>query len=89
MPLTSADVLIFLSILIGIMFVVVLYHVLFIVVDIRRVMRRVDSITEQVEAVVLKPLAIADQAIASIMELFENGGKKKHGKHLFHRKDVD
>jgi len=86
-PLTSADVLTFLWILIGILLVVVLYHLLFIAVDVRRVMRRVDEITKQVESIVLKPLSIADQALSSIMELFE--GKKKSKHHIFDRKKVD
>ncbi len=85
-PLTSADVLMFLWILIGIMLVVVLYHALFIVVDVRRVLRRVNRITEKVETVVLKPLAIAEQALSSIMELFEHG--KKKGKNPFDRKNI-
>lgn len=84
-PITSGDVLIFLGILVGIMIVVVLYHLLFIVVDVRRVIRRVDTLTEQVESIVLKPLAIADQALSSIVDLFEKGKKSKG---IFHKKNI-
>lgn len=76
-PLTSTDVIVFLCILVGIMLVVALYHVLFLLVDARRILRRVDRVTAKVEEVVLKPLAIADQALASIMELFHHGKKGK------------
>ncbi|MDD4319418.1 MAG: hypothetical protein PHW10_03795 [Candidatus Peribacteraceae bacterium] len=84
-PITSVDVLMFLYILVGIMLVVVLYHALFLFVDLRRVMKRVERLTSQVEQVILKPLAIADQALNAIMELFQHGAKKK-GKNFDHRK---
>jgi hypothetical protein len=87
-PLTSADVLMFLWILIGIMLVVVLYHVLFIVADVRKITKKTTLIVSQVESVVIKPLAIAEQALSAIMELFESSSKKK-GKHAsFDKKSV-
>ena len=44
-----------------IMLIIVLYHLLFIVVDLGKVLRRVEDITAQVEAVITKPIAMADQ----------------------------
>lgn len=79
-PITSADVLTFLLILIGIMVIVVLYHTLFIVVDLRRVLKRIDRLTTQVEEFILKPIAIMDQVVTAILELFEGGKKKQQGK---------
>lgn len=78
MPLTTDNVLAALSILVAIMLVVVLYHVLFIVVDARRIMRRIEDLTAQVESVILKPLAIADQMFQKIMAVFETKAAKKH-----------
>lgn len=83
-PITSADVLTFLYILVGIMLVVVLYHALLLFTDVRRIMKRVDRVTEKVEEVVLKPLAIADQVLGNIMALFEGKAKKQKG--FDHRK---
>ncbi len=85
-PLTSADVLMFLYILVGIMLVVVLYHVLMLFGDARRIIKRVDRVTEQVEQVVLKPLAMADQVLENVMALFEGRGKKEKEKGFNHRK---
>jgi hypothetical protein len=50
MNLTSVDILHGLYIAVGIMLIVVLYHVIFIVVDLRKTMRRVASVSEEVEA---------------------------------------
>ncbi len=83
-PLTSADILIFLYILVGIMLVVVLYHALFLFVDVRKIVKRADRVTAEVEKVILKPLAIADEVLTNIMQLFEGRGKKHKG--FDHRK---
>ncbi len=49
--------------LVAVMLLVILYHVLFILVDLRKITRRFEDVTSQVEAVILKPLSIADQAV--------------------------
>ena len=83
--ITAQDLLLGLQIAISVIVVVVLYHVLFIVVDLRKVLRRVDDITEQVEAIILKPISLADQILGKVMEMIETGSKKTHkekkGKH--------
>jgi hypothetical protein len=81
MPTTfaAADILAGLWILVAVMIVIVLYHLLFIVVDLRKVMRRVSRVSEQVEGVILKPLAMADQAVEWMIDFLN--GKKKHKRH--------
>ncbi|OGJ62983.1 hypothetical protein A3C37_02225 [Candidatus Peribacteria bacterium RIFCSPHIGHO2_02_FULL_53_20] len=83
--LSPQDLLLGLQVVISVIVVVVLYHVLFIVVDLRKVLRRVDDITEQVEAIILKPISLADQILGKVMEMMEVGSKghkgKKKGKH--------
>lgn len=78
--LSAPDLLLGLQIVISVIVVVVLYHVLFIVVDLRKVLRRVDDITEQVEAIILKPISLADQILGKVMEMIEAGSKKTHHK---------
>lgn len=81
MQLTTDAVLTGLSILIAVMVVVVLYHTLFIVVDLRKIVRRLNLITEEVEAVIMKPLAMADKILQWVMHRIERKGKKHHNEH--------
>ena len=86
--LSPQDLLLGLQVVISVIVVVVLYHVLFIVVDLRKVLRRVDDITEQVEAIILKPISLADQILGKVMEMMETGGSKGHkGKKTKHKID--
>lgn len=65
--------------LVAVMIIVVLYHLLFIVVDLRKIMRRIEDTTAQVEATILKPLAVIDQAFEWVMEYVTHPKKgKKH-----------
>lgn len=81
MPLTYDDVLSSLWIVVAIMIVIVLYHVLFIVVDLRKILKRFDELTEQVESVLMKPLSLAEQFLGWVLLHFEQmvskRGKKK------------
>ncbi len=63
--------------LVAVMLIVVLYHLLFIVVDLRKVMRRLEDVTEQVELVIMKPLTVVDQAFNWVMGQVEKKGRKK------------
>lgn len=72
--------------IVGVMIIIVLYHVLFIVVDLRKIMRRFEETTEQVESMLLKPLAIIDEAFAWIIDHLQT---KKKGKKAKHGKDAD
>lgn len=79
---TATDVLTVLYIAVAVMLVVVLYHVLFIVVDLRKILRRMDALTRQLEAVIMKPLSVADRILEWMMEYVEGEGKRHHKKHL-------
>ena len=69
-----------LYIAVAIMLIIVLYHVLFIVVDARKIVRRVETITDELESVLLKPLSMTDKALEWVMGKLEDG-KKGHHKH--------
>ncbi|MBT3292772.1 hypothetical protein HN512_02090 [Candidatus Peregrinibacteria bacterium] len=71
------DVLLGLQIVIAIVVLIVLYHVLFIVVDARKIVRRVQDITSQVEGTLLKPLSFADQGLDVVVQFLEAKYKEK------------
>ncbi len=85
MSLTSQDVFTFLSIIAVAMVILAVYHLLFILVDLRKMVRRFEDITQQVEAMILKPISMADQILAWIMEQLES---RKHGKKHHEKKDI-
>ncbi len=64
--------------LVALMLVLILYQVLFIVVDVRKIVRRFEGLTTQVEAVILKPLAIADQAMEWVTDFVQQKTQKPH-----------
>ena len=86
MQLTSGDVLIGLYIVVAVMLIIVLYHALFVVVDMRKILRRVEDITAQVEAVILKPISMADQIMEWVISNIDALAKKKEKKHQEHHK---
>lgn len=88
MMLSADDVLTAILILVAIMLVVVLYHVLFIVVDLRKVMKRVQSVSEQVEAIIMKPLTMTDTILEWVLEYIESLDKAGH-RHKKHDKAID
>jgi hypothetical protein len=88
MVLTADQVLTAILILVAVMLVIVLYHALFIVVDLRKVMKRVESVSGQVEDIIMKPLTMTDTILQWVLEYIESldrSGKKKHE----HKKVVD
>tara|TARA_Y100000310_G_scaffold175693_1_gene175759 strand:- start:13802 stop:14074 length:273 start_codon:yes stop_codon:yes gene_type:complete len=74
---TSADVLMYLQITVGVLLVIVLYHVLFITVDLRKVLRRLEVITNEVENIIMKPINAADQILEAILSFVESQSKEK------------
>lgn len=80
MALTYADILSVLWIIVAAMIVVVLYHVLFIVVDLRKILRRFDELTEQVESLLSRPLSLAEQFLGWVLLHFEQLAWKRGGK---------
>ncbi len=72
---TTIDVVMAMRILysvVGLMVMVVLYHLIIILVDVRKIVRRFEDMTEQVEMVLLKPLTIADQVFAWVLDWIQN-----------------
>jgi len=78
MEWTSDNVLAALYIAVAVMLIIVLYHTLFIVVDLRKMLRSWRTISDQVENVIMKPLSITDKAMEWVMGYLEQG--KKHHK---------
>ncbi len=66
---------------VALMIIVVLYHLMFIVVDLRKITRRFEDLSKQVEDMLLKPIAILDQGFQWVMDALEaKRNKKKHHK---------
>ncbi|PIQ75986.1 hypothetical protein COU78_03425 [Candidatus Peregrinibacteria bacterium CG10_big_fil_rev_8_21_14_0_10_49_24] len=84
MVLTANDILIGLEIAVAIMIIIVLYHALFIAVDLRKVLRRVEEITSQLEEAFLKPISLVEHVMEYAIDLFEekhaDGSKKEKKK---------
>jgi len=80
--LTAQDILVSLQIAVAIMVIVVLYHFIFISVDLRKILRRLDDMTGQVEDLLLKPISMADHLMQWAIDSIEEaqGKKLKKGK---------
>lgn len=68
-----------LDVLVSILIVIVLYNLLFVVVDLRKITRRIEKITEELETVILKPLSLTDKALRWATHMME-GKKRARGK---------
>lgn len=69
-----------LYIVVGVMLVVVLYHILFIVVDLRKVLRRLEGLTAEVEAMIMRPLGLMDHLLEWLTDLIEAKTGQRKGK---------
>lgn len=78
MTLETADILLALRIGISLLGLLVLYHLLFITVDLRRILKRIDHLTREVEDVIMKPLSMADAIVEWLTQFLEEM-QKKHG----------
>jgi len=79
--LTAHDILIGLEVAVFIMLIIVLYHALFIAVDLRKIVRRIEDITAQLEDVLLKPISLVEHIMEYAAEFFDEKSKKeKHSK---------
>lgn len=78
--LTAPDVLTYLLIAAVVMLIVVLYQVIFIVVDLRKVMHRIQEITKEVEGMIMKPIHVADKVLEGIVAFLEEQQKPKKKK---------
>lgn len=85
MTWSPEDIMMGLYIAVAVMLLIALYHVIFIVVDLRKILRRIDSLTQEVEAVIMKPLSMTDQAIEWVINFFQEKAQKRE----HHKKHVD
>ncbi len=76
MSWSPEDIMMGLYIAVAVMLIVVLYHVIFIVVDARKIARRISDLTEEVEAVIMKPLSMADQLLQWMVEFVQEKVEK-------------
>ncbi len=74
---TTEGVLSGLYAVVAVMLIIVLFNVLFIVVDARRIVRRVEKVTRELQTVILKPLAVTDQVLEWIMSMLNTHQKGK------------
>lgn len=81
MSWSSVDILHGLYIAIGVMLIVALYHIIFIVVDLRKIIRRFEHITDEVETVIMKPLSMTDKAIEWVSAFIQEKTAKHEKKH--------
>jgi len=75
----AKDFLLGLEIAAGVMVIIVLYHTIFVIVGLRKIMRRVEGVTREVEDVIMKPLSMVDRILQWVIDMIENTQKK--GKH--------
>lgn len=76
------DIMMGLYIAVAVMLIVVLYHIIFIVVDARKIARRIENLTQEVETVVMKPLSMADQLLQWMVEFIQEKAEKHEKKNL-------
>ncbi|MDD4628594.1 MAG: hypothetical protein PHE68_04355 [Candidatus Peribacteraceae bacterium] len=74
----ASDLLFGLQVAVAVMLLVVLYHVIFIVVDLRKILRRVEDITKELEDVLMKPLSMVDRILQWVIDMVESAQKKEH-----------
>ena len=78
--ITSADLLLYLQITIAVLLLIVLYHILFAVVDLRKIMRRIEGVTQEVEDVIMKPISMIDSILEWVLERIEKEDKSSRKK---------
>ena len=73
----------------GVLALMVLYNVLFIVADLRKIVRRAERLTEEVESIVEKPLALTDRVLRWAIHAVEHKSADHHKKPHTHHKKKD
>lgn len=87
LQLTYNDVLTLLSIVAVAMLIILMYHLIFVSVALRRISQRMDDLSKDVEAVILKPIGAIDFIIDWFMAVVENMRGGDDGKKHHHKKD--
>ena len=85
LQLNFSDILTLLSILAVGMLIILLYHLIFVSVSLRKIAERMDQMSKDVETVILKPIGAIDYALDWILSMVdsmrvESEHKKKHHK---------
>ena len=75
MQISGEQLIIGLSVATLILTLIILYNALFIVVDVRRIVRRVEGVTEQLEDMVMKPLSMIDGILLWVTQQIEGQTK--------------
>ncbi len=88
MPLTLDDLLTLLLIIAVGLLILLLYHLIFVAVYLRRSSERVDDLSKKIESLVLRPLASVECAIDWITAFFEGIAEEKSDKKKHHAKEV-
>ncbi len=89
MQLTVNDVLMFLAILAVVMLIVLLYHLIFIAVDVRKITARINDVTKELEEVIMTPLALIENSMTWITEMVMSLYGEEKEKKKKHHKEVD
>ncbi len=78
MTLTYDDILTLLLIVAAVMLVIVLYHLMFVAFNLRRISRDVRGVTDRLEEAIGKPLDALNYMIDWVTETVRDMAKKKH-----------
>lgn len=73
---------------VAVVLLIVLYNILFIVVDVRKIVRRTERITRELQAVILKPLAVTDEILAWVLQFVQSQQRKTPKKPDFKKRSV-
>lgn len=75
--MTHSEILFYLHVSIAILVLIVLYHTIFIVVRIRNVTKKIDTVSTHIEKTVMQPLAIIEQFAQGAHMFFAKKTAKK------------
>ncbi len=77
MQLSTDEVIIILQIAVFVLLLVLIFQLIFAAMSLRKVLKRVDTVTSQVEQIMLKPISLADTAVDWVAGFIEGHQKNK------------
>ena len=89
MTITYNDVLTILSIIAVAMLIILLYHLIFVSVSLKKIASRMDDLSKEVEAVVLKPIGAIEYLLdwfSGMVEGMMASEEEHHRKKVHHKK---
>ena len=92
MQITYNDVITLLTFISLVMLVILLYHLIFVSVSLRRIVARWDELSKEVETLILKPIGAVEYVIdwfASAVEGMQQQREHKKQHHKKHKEVVD